>query len=78
MIVINITIHEFHKLSAEVFNSRLKQADLVTNTDFDDKLKSFNQKTNSEQNIELKKLKHLIQFILEAKAILKKMVQKSI
>ena len=78
MIVINITIHEFNKLSAEVFNSRLKQADLVTNTDFDDKLKSFNQKTNSEQNIELKKLKHLIQFILEAKAILKKMVQKSI
>ena len=78
MIVINITIHEFNKLSAEVFNSRLKQADLVTNTDFDDKLKSFNQKTNSEQNIELKKLKHLIQFILEAKAILKKMVKKSI
>ena len=78
MIVINITIHEFNKLSAEVFNSRLKQADLVTNTDFDDKLKSFDQKTNSEQNIELKKLKHLIRFILEAKAILKKMVQKSI
>ena len=51
MIVINITIHEFNKLSAEVFNSRLKQADLVTNTDFDDKLKSFNQKLTQNKTL---------------------------
>ena len=34
-----ITALEFNKLSAEVFDARLKQADLVTKTDFDDKLK---------------------------------------
>ena len=39
-----ITIPEFNKLLAEVFDARLKQADLVTKTDFDDKLKSLNQK----------------------------------
>ena len=35
---------EFNSLAADVFNARLKQADLVTKTDFDDKLKSLNQK----------------------------------
>ena len=34
-----ITALEFNKRSAEVFDARLKQADLVTKTDFDDKLK---------------------------------------
>ena len=31
-----ITTPEFNKLSAEVFKARLKQANLVTKTDFDD------------------------------------------
>ena len=44
-----ITIPEFNKLLAEVFDARLKQADLVTKTDFDDKLKSLNQKINSNR-----------------------------
>ena len=38
----------------ENFTARLKQADLVTETDFDDKMKSFNQKINSN------KIKHLL------------------
>ena len=44
-----ITIPEFNKLLAEVFDARLKQADLVTKTDFDDKLKSLNQKITSNK-----------------------------
>ena len=39
-----ITTPEFNRLSAEVFDARLKQANLVTKTDFDNKLKSQNQK----------------------------------
>ena len=45
---------EFHKLTAESFAARLKQANLVLKTDFDDKLKSLNQKINSY------KTKHLL------------------
>ena len=51
---------------------------------FDEKLKSLNQKNNTtNQNIYLLKLnlknyKHLIQFILEEKVFLKKMVHKII
>ena len=44
-----ITIPEFNKLLAEGFDARLKQADLVTKTDFDDKLKSLNQKITSNK-----------------------------
>ena len=40
--------------TAKNFTARLKQADLVTETDFDDKMKSFNQKINSN------KIKHLL------------------
>ena len=53
-------------------------------TDFDEKLKSLNQKNNTtKQNIyllkmNLKNYKHLIQFILEEKVILRKMVHKII
>ena len=39
-----ITTPEFNRLSAEVFDARLKQANLVTKTDFDNKLKCQNQK----------------------------------
>ena len=40
---------EFNKYTAGNFASRLKQANLVTKTDFDDKLKSLNQKVNSNK-----------------------------
>ena len=40
--------------TAKNFTARLKQVDLVTETDFDDKMKSFNQKINSN------KIKHLL------------------
>ena len=35
---------EFNKLAVDVFNARLAQANLVTKTDFDDKLSSLNRK----------------------------------
>ena len=63
-----ITTPKLNKLTAENFAARLKQANLVTKTDFDDKLKSFNQKTNSKKTKhflvenELKDYKHLIHF----------------
>ena len=38
-----ITTQEFNKLKAGNFNARLKQADLVSKTDFQKKLKSFNK-----------------------------------
>ena len=44
-----ITIPEFIKLSEEVFDERLKQANVVTKADFDDKRKSQNQKINSSK-----------------------------
>ena len=49
-----ITTPEFNKLTAENFAARLNQADLVTKTDFDDKLKSHNHEINSN------KTKHLL------------------
>ena len=49
-----ITTPEFNKLTAENFPARLKQADLIRKTDFNDKLKSLNQKNNSN------KTKHLL------------------
>ena len=49
-----ITTPEFNKLTAEKFSARLKQANLVTKTDFDDKLKSLNQNVNSNNT------KHLL------------------
>ena len=36
-----ITTQEFNKLTADVFAARVKQADLVNKTDFDNKLTSF-------------------------------------
>ena len=58
-----ITTPEFNNLAAGDFAARLKQADLVTKTDFDRKLRSLNQKINSNKTKhlfvenELKKLK---------------------
>ena len=39
-----ITTPEFNKLAADVFNARFAQANLVTKTDFDNKLSSLNRK----------------------------------
>ena len=58
-----ITTPGFNKLTAENFAARLKQENLITRTDFDDKLKSLNGKINSNKTKylvvgnELKKLK---------------------
>ena len=49
-----ITTPEFNDLAARVFAARLKQANLVPRTDLDDKLKSINQKINSN------KVKHFL------------------
>ena len=38
-----ITTQEFNKLTAEDFAARLKQANLVSKTDFNNKLISFNR-----------------------------------
>ena len=44
-----ITTSEFIKLIAKTFTARLKQADLVSKTDFDNKLTSFNRKISSNK-----------------------------
>ena len=40
---------QFDKLVTNVFNARLKQENLVTNTDFDDKLSNLNRKITSNK-----------------------------
>ena len=52
-----ITTKEFNKLTAEKFSIRLKQADLVSETDFDNKLTGFNKKntSNKTKNLEVQK-----------------------
>ena len=44
-----ITTPEFKKLTAETFTAKLKQATLVTNTDFVKKLTTFNRKITSNK-----------------------------
>ena len=44
-----ITTSEFNKLTAENFAARLTQENLLTKTDFDNKLISFNKKINSNK-----------------------------
>ena len=58
-----ITTPEFSKLKAEDFTARLKKANLVTKTDFDEKLTSFDRKITSNKTKYLevqKKLNRLI------------------
>ena len=52
-----ITTQELNKLKAENFAARLKQVNLVSRTDFDNKLISFNKKITSNETkyLELKK-----------------------
>ena len=54
-----ITTQEFNKLASENFAPRLKQADLVNQTDFDDKLTSFNKRINSNKTKHLEVQKKL-------------------
>ena len=82
LIIIMINILLLHnKYTAEIFTARLAQSNLIPKTDFDTILISLNNKqTQIKQNINFLKMnfknyKHLIQFILKAKVILKKMVQ---
>ena len=44
-----ITTQELNKLTSESFGARLKQADLVSKTDFDNKLTSFNRRITSNE-----------------------------
>ena len=44
-----ITTEEFNKLTAEDFAARLKQADLVSKTDFDNKLTNLNRRITSNK-----------------------------
>ena len=86
-ILILLTL-EFDKLSAEVFDARLAQANSVTKVlmiNLKWKIKKINKKKNAQtkRNIylfkmNLKNIKQLIRFNLDAKAILKKMVHKII
>ena len=58
-----ITTQEFNNLTAENFAARLKQADLVNKTDFENKLTSFNRRitSNKTKHLEVqKKLNSLI------------------
>ena len=49
-----IATSEFNKLTAESFAARLKQVNLVTKTDFDYKLTSFNRQITSNKTRHLK------------------------
>ena len=83
-----ITTSEFNTLAADVFNSRLSQANLVTNlvtiTVFDNTVSSLDSKIaenktkNKSIKNELKKLKTLDLSYLLVRIILKKMVHKII
>ena len=54
IIVLNILVfHEFNKFTAENLAARLKEANLLNKTDFDNKLTSLNKR------ITLNKIKHL-------------------
>ena len=58
-----ITNQEFNKLTVEIFNERLRQANLVNKTDFFNKLTNFNKRItlNKTKHLEVqKKLKSLI------------------
>ena len=50
-----VTTDGFNKLTAEDFAARLKQADSVNKTDFDDELTSFNKRItlNKTKNVEV-------------------------
>ena len=69
-----ITTPDFNTMAASVFNARLAQANLITKTDFDDKVSSLNRKITANKSKHLlvemnwKSYKHWIQAILEVKS----------
>ena len=79
-----ITTPEFNRFLTEVFDEILKQGNLVTKTDLDDKLKTqiktndLNKTKHLLVENEFKKLQTYDSIILEEKVILKKMVHKII
>ena len=58
-----ITTPEFNKWTAENFIARLKQADLVSKSDFDNKLTNFNKLITSNKTKHLEVQKKLISLI---------------
>ena len=76
-----ITTQKFDDLTAKKIHGRFKQADLVKKTNFEDKLKSFNQKINSNKTKhllaenEINKYKHItedyvaVKYLLEEKGV---------
>ena len=44
------TTQEFNKLTAETLPARLRQANLVSKTEFDNRLVSFNREITSNEN----------------------------
>ena len=58
-----ITTSEFNKLTVESFTAKLKQADLVGKTDFDNKITSFNKQITSNKTKLLEVQKKLISLI---------------
>ena len=79
-----ITTLGFNNLAARVFTARLAQANIVMQTDVEKSQSKNSSKTKIQinqniylLNMNLKNYKYLIQFILEVKVILKKMVHKS-
>ena len=67
----HIDTSEFNKLTADVFNARLAQANLITKTDFDAKLLRINREITKNKTENLK-------VILLARVTLKKVVPKII
>ena len=62
-----ITTPKFNTLAADVFNARLAQANLLTKTEFDAKMSSFNRKNtanNTKYLLAKNKLKKLKTFDL--------------
>ena len=56
-----INTPRFNKLTAESFAARLKQANLGSKTDFDNKVMRFNRKANKDKYLEVQqKLNNLI------------------
>ena len=55
-----ITTQQFSKLTTKIFETRLKQADLINKADFDRKLISFNRKIVSNKTKYLEILNSLV------------------
>ena len=79
-----VTTPEFNTLAADVFNSRLARANVVTKTDFDVKLSSLDRKLTSNKSKhllvenELKELKTFNWIYIFGKFLLEKILYKII